>query len=145
VTVVDADVVSHMRAITSPDRRRDAETLIEVMRRATGEEPRMWKTVIGFGSYHYRYESGREGDTPAAGFAARKAATTLYVLDGVEAHGELLGRLGPHTTGVGCVYIKRLDDVDLEVLETLVARSYAALTTGTFTNRAGEGGAARGA
>ena len=133
---MDPEVEAYVQAISSPTRRRDAETLIEVMRRATGEDPRIWKNLVGFGAYHYKYASGREGDAPAAGFAARKAATTVYVLDGVDAHAELLDRLGPHTTGVGCVYVKRLDDVDVDVLETLVARSYAALTKGTFTNRA---------
>ena len=134
---MDPEVRAYLDAISSPARRRDAETLVEVMGRATGEEPRMWKAIVGFGTYHYKYESGREGDAPAAGFAARKAATTVYLLDGVAAHAEQLQRLGPHTTGVGCVYIKRLDDIDLDVLESVVARSYAALTAGVFTNRAG--------
>lgn len=96
----------------------------------------MWKTIAGFGAYHYKYESGREGDAPAAGFAARNAATTVYLLDGVDAHAEALERLGPHTAGVGCLYIKHLDDIDIDVLESVVARSYAALTAGTFTDRA---------
>lgn len=130
-----ADVEAYLETVASA-RRGDAERLIELMRRATGQEPQMWKGIVGFGSYHYKYASGREGDAPAAGFAARKAATTVYVLDGVDAHAELLERLGPHTTGVGCVYVKRLDDVDLDVLEALVAGSYRALTAGTFTNRA---------
>lgn len=81
--------------------------------------------------YHYRYASGREGDAPAAGFAARKAASTVYVLDGVGAHADLLETLGPHSTGVGCIYIKDLQKVDLEVLEAIVTRSYATLTSGT--------------
>ena len=100
----------------------------------------MWGTIVGFGSYHYKYESGREGDAPPAGFAARKSATTVYLLDGVAAHPDLLGRLGPHTTGVGCLYIKRLEDVDVDVLESVVARSYEALTSGTYGGRAREGG-----
>ena len=133
-----ADVEAYVEAIASPARRQDAERLIELMRRATGQEPQMWKGIVGFGSYHYKYASGREGDAPAAGFAARKAATTVYVLDGVDAHAGLLERLGRHTTGVGCVYIKRLDDVDLDVLESVIAASYATLTAGTFTNRAGD-------
>ena len=136
---MDADVEAYVSAIPSPDRRRDAETLIEVMRRATGQEPQMWGTIVGFGSYHYKYQSGREGDAPAAGFAARKSATTVYLLDGVVAHPDLLERLGPHKTGVGCLYIRRLADVDLDALESVVARSYAALTGGTYTKRAGEG------
>jgi hypothetical protein len=131
-----SDVEAYLETVASPARRRDAERLIELMRRATGQEPQMWKGIVGFGSYHYKYASGREGDAPAAGFAARKAATTVYVLDGVGAHAELLERLGPHTTGVGCVYIKRLDDVDLDVLKALVTGSYRALTAGTFTSRA---------
>jgi hypothetical protein len=138
LTSVDPEVQAYVDAIPAPARRRDAETLVEVMRRATGEEPRMWGTIVGFGSYHYKYASGREGDAPAAGFAARKAATTVYVLDGVDVYAEQLEQLGPHTTGVGCVYIKRLDDVDLGVLESVVGRSYAALTAGVFTNRAGD-------
>jgi hypothetical protein len=114
--------------------------MVELMRRATGEEPRMWGSIVGFGEYHYRYSSGREGDSPAAGFAARRAATTVYASDGVGAHAELLEQLGRHTTGVGCIYIKDLGAVDLTVLETIVSRSYAALTAGTYTKRAREGG-----
>ena len=100
----------------------------------------MWGTIVGFGRYHYKYESGREGDMPAAGFSARKAATTVYVPEGVGAHTELLEQLGPHTTGVGCIYMKDLTAVDLDILETVVSRSYTAVTAGTFTKRAREGG-----
>jgi hypothetical protein len=82
----------------------------------------------------------REGDAPAAGFSARKTATTIYVADGVGAHAELLERLGPHTTGVACIYVKDLTAVDLDVLATIVARSYGSLTAGTYTKRAREGG-----
>jgi hypothetical protein len=105
----------YLGGISSPKRRRDAETMVELMRRATGEEPQMWGSIVGFGQYHYKYASGREGDTPAAGFASRKAATTVYVVDGVAAHAELLEQLGPHTTGVGCIYVKDLTAVDLAV------------------------------
>ena len=114
--------------------------MVELIRRATGEEPRMWGSIVGFGQYHYKYESGREGDTPAAGFSARKAATTVYVVDGVGAHAELLEQLGPHTTGVGCIYMKDLTTVDLDVLETIISRSYDTITAGTYTKRAREGG-----
>ena len=100
----------------------------------------MWGTIVGFGQYHYKYDSGREGDIPAAGFSARKAATTVYVADGVGAHTDLLGQLGPHTTGVGCIYMKDLTAVDLDVLEAVVARSFGAVTAGTFTKRARESG-----
>ncbi len=101
----------------------------------------MWGTIVGFGRYHYKYDSGREGDMPAAGFSARKAATTVYVADGVGAHAELLEQLGPHTTGVVCIYMKDLTTIDLDVLEAIVARSHAAITAGTYTKRAREGGA----
>jgi len=137
---MEPGVPEYLGGISSPERRRDAETMVELMRRATGEEPQMWGSIVGFGRYHYRYASGREGDTAAAGFAARKAATTVYVVDGVGAHVELLEQLGPHTTGVGCIYVKDLTAVDLEVLETIVSRSYAALTAGAYTKRAREGG-----
>ncbi|WP_410791811.1 DUF1801 domain-containing protein [Kribbella sp. C-35] len=136
--MTSSEVESHLAKVRSATRRRDAETMIELMRRVTGEEPRMWATVVGFGEYHYRYESGREGDAPAAGFAPRSTATTVYLNDGVGAHADLLEKLGPHTTGVGCVYIKKLDEIDLDVLETVVRRSYQNLTAGTYPHRARE-------
>jgi hypothetical protein len=135
---MDAGVQAYLDGIPSPTRRHDAVTMVDLMRRATGEEPEMWGSIVGFGNYHYQYASGRSGDAPAAGFAARKAATTIYVSDGVVAHTELLARLGPHTTGVACIYVKALSAVDLDVLETIISRSYAALTAGTYTNRARE-------
>ena len=131
-----AEVQEYLDAVASQKRRRDGYTLVELMERVTGEQPRLWGSMVGFGQYHYRYASGREGDAPAASFAARKAASTVYVLDGVGAYGELLERLGPHSTGVGCIYIKDLGAVDLDVLEAIVARSYATLTAGTFPRRA---------
>jgi hypothetical protein len=136
------DVQAYLDGISSPARRRDAETMVELMRRATGKEPQMWGTIVGFGRYHYEYASGRQGDSAAAGFSARKAATVVYVADGVGAHTELLDRLGPHTTGVGCIYLKHVDAVDVGVLETIVSRSFATLTAGTYTQRAREGGKA---
>jgi hypothetical protein len=137
---MEAAVRAYLDGIASATRRRDAETMVELMRRATGQEPRMWGTIVAFGEYHYRYASGREGDAPAAGFAARKQATTVYVNDGVAAHGEDLERLGPHTTGVACIYLKDLTSVDLDALERIVTRSYRTLSDGTYTNRAREGG-----
>jgi len=133
-------VRDYLDGVASPKRRRDAETMIELMQRATGEEPKMWGSIVVFGMYHYKYASGREGDSGAAGFAARKSATTVYVTDGVGAHTALLEQLGPHTTGVACIYIKDLTTVDLEILETIVARSYDTLTAGTYTQRAREAG-----
>lgn len=133
-------VQERLEGIGHRKRQRDAATLLDLMRRVTGKTAQLWGSVIGFGQYHYRYASGREGDAPAAAFSPRKAATTVYVQDGTGAHADLLARLGPHTIGVGCLYIKDLEAVDLQVLEEIVAKSYAALTAGTYTSRARESG-----
>ncbi len=122
-------VQDYLETIPGATRRRDAETLVDLMGRVTGQEAAMWgKSIIGFGQYHYKYATGREGDTAAVGFAPRKAATTIYLLDGVGAYTEPLSRLGPHTTGVGCLYLKDLSKVDLAVLEAIVDESYRTLT-----------------
>ena len=137
----DAKLQEYLAKIARPTRKRDAYTLVELMSRATGEQPRVWGSMVGFGRYHYKYASGREGDAASVGFAARKAATTVYLLDGVGAHAELLERLGPHKTGVGCLYLKDLATVDLSVLEQMIKSSYETRTAGTYRLRAQEGGA----
>lgn len=127
----DADVTAFLSAVPHPVRRRDARTLVGLLTRVTGEDPTLWgPSIVGFGTYHYRYASGREGDMAAAGFSPRKAATTIYLMDGVDAHADLLERLGPHTTGTGCLYVKDLDDVDLGVLEAILRASWSTLTAG---------------
>ena len=132
-------VQDYLETIPGATRRRDAETLVDLMSRVTGQEATMWgKSIIGFGQYHYKYATGREGDTAAVGFAPRKAATTIYLLDGVGAYTEPLSRLGPHTTGVGCLYVKDLSKVDLAVLEAIVDESYRTLTAGTHGQRAAD-------
>ena len=136
----DAKLQEYLANIAQPTRKRDAHTLVELMRRATGEPPQVSGSMVGFGQYHYKYASGREGDSSPVGFAARKAATTVYLMDGVGAHAELLERLGPHKTGVGCLYLKDLAVVDLAVLEEMIKRSYATVTAGTYTLRARDGG-----
>jgi hypothetical protein len=106
-------------ALTDPIRRADAKALIKLMQKASGEKPTMWgPSIIGFGSHHYMYDSGREGDMPLIALSPRKAATVLYGLSGSKA---LLAKLGKHTTGKGCVYIKKLADVNQKVLETMAA------------------------
>lgn len=136
---VATDVARYLDGLAPQRRRHDAETLVDLMTRATGERASMWgPSIVAFGTYHYRYDSGREGDAPAAGFAARKAATTIYLPDGVVAHEEQLRRLGEHTSGVGCVYVKRLEQVDLDVLERIVTASYTTVTSGTFPGRGRE-------
>jgi hypothetical protein len=125
------DDVAGLIARSSPAiRRRDAETLTALMQEITGREPATWGTIIGFGSVHYRYPTGTEGDSGLLGFAPRKAATTIYLFDGVATHEEALAALGPHTTGVGCLYIKDLEQIDLDVLRGILERSLAWIEAG---------------
>ena len=138
---VDPAVRAFVDGVEPARRRADADTLLQVMSRVTGEQPRLHGTIVGFGRYHYRYDSGREGEAPAAAFAPRKAATVVYLADGVGAHEDRLARLGPHTTGVGCLYLKDLSAVDLGVLEEIVAASYRTLSRGTYGQRARDGAA----
>jgi hypothetical protein len=114
-----------VEGVADERRRAEARRLVELMGEETGQPAVLWgQSIIGFGSRHYRYESGREGDVPAIGFSPRKAQTVLYLTGGVEAYQDLLARLGPHTTGKGCLYLKRLDTVDDTVLREIVGRSF---------------------
>jgi len=124
--------------VTPEKRRRDAVTLLAMMRDVTGEEPIVDRGIVGFGTYHYRYASGREGDAPAAAFAPRKAATSIYLPDGIGAHADELAQLGPHTSGVGCLYIKDLSACDTGVLRRIIETSYRAAKSGIFANPAHE-------
>ena len=139
--MVEADpaIAEFLDQIGSTKRRRDAERLLEIMGRVTGESPRLRGSIIGFGDYHFTYESGREGDTAPVSFSPRKAATTIYLLDGTSRYPDQLRRLGPHTTGTACLYIKDLDAVDTGVLEEIIATSHRILMEGTYTSRAREG------
>lgn len=136
----DDAVRAHFDTVTGATRRRDAETLLGMFGRITTEPARLWPgSIIGFGRYHYRYESGREGDAAAAGFSPRKASMSIYFADGLGAYADELARLGPHKTGVGCLYITDLAKVDLAVLEQMVTASYAAVTAGdSYGHRARE-------
>jgi hypothetical protein len=141
-TVAGPEAVrAYIDAVASPTRRRDAETLLELMTRVTGETAHLWgPSIVGFGTYHYKYASGREGDAPSAGFSPRKAATTIYLPDGVGAYPDQLARLGEHATGVGCLYLKDLDRIDLGVLEEIIDSSYRTATSGVYGHRARESG-----
>ena len=114
-------------AAVKPDvRRDDGLALLDLMQRISGEPAAMWgPSIIGFGSYHYKYDSGREGDICRIGFSPRKAELVLYLIDGFDSHADLLAHLGKHRTGVSCLYIKKLADVDMAVLEELIAASLA--------------------
>jgi hypothetical protein len=120
-------VASVVNALTEPSKRSDAKAIIAMMKRATGEAPRMWgPSIIGFGSLHYKTESGREGDTVLVGLSPRKPATVLYGVTGFRNAEAVLARLGKHSLGKGCLYIKKLADVDEKVLEELIAKAVAA-------------------
>jgi Domain of unknown function (DU1801) len=121
-------VSEYINAIPDDTKRADAKALVKLMQSATGKRPQMWgPSIIGFGSYHYTYESGREGDMPVVGFSPRKAATVLYLNLGLGETDALLAKLGNHKAGKSCVYIKKLADVDRKVLEALIAKSVSLL------------------
>ena len=117
----DMRVADFIAAAPDATRRADAETICAMMERITGDPPVMWgPSIIGFGSYRYKYDSGREGEICRLGFSPRKAELVLYILSGGDEEAALLARLGKHKTGKACLYIRRLADVDMDVLETLV-------------------------
>ena len=120
----DASVDAYLEAIPDDIRRQDCRAVIEIMRKATKAEPKMWGPgIVGFGDQHLRYESGRELDWFLTGFASRKTDLTLYIMPGFSRYDELMGRLGKHKTGKSCLYLKRLSDVDVKVLDELVTAS----------------------
>lgn len=121
--------VEQFLADVPANRREEAEKIIAIMSRITGEQPVMWgPSIIGFGKYHYKYESGREGDIGLLGFSPRKANLTIYFSDGFHRQGDLLENLGKHKSSVSCLYLNKLADVDLDVLEQMLQRSYDHLT-----------------
>jgi len=120
-------VTAFIGAVTDPVKRADAKAIVKMMQSATGEKPKMWgPSIIGFGSCHYKYDSGREGDMPIIGFSPRKAATVLY-LSASSDSAALLAKLGKHTGGKSCLYIKKLADVDQKVLDTMIGKSVTAM------------------
>lgn len=122
--VTDADVVEFLNNVEDSRKRDDSFTVLEMMREISGEEPKMWgPAIVGFGSVHYKYATGREGDMPVVGFSPRKQALTLYIANDFEHYDDLMQKLGKHTTGKACLYIKRLSDIDTNVLRELVTKS----------------------
>lgn len=123
-TPTTTDPHEFIAAVEHPVRRADAQVLIEMMSRVTGCEPKMWgPSIIGFGRYHYRYDSGREGDFMITGFSPRKANLVVYILPGYDDIGEQLDQLGKHKIGKSCLYVNKLADVDVDVLERIVTDS----------------------
>lgn len=122
--VNEASVEGFLNSVTDEQKREDCFEILRLMKQVTKEEPKMWgSSIVGFGSYHYKGASGREGDWLLTGFSPRKENLTLYIMGGFDLHQDLLKKLGKHKTSVGCLYIKKLDDVDKEVLKELVAES----------------------
>ena len=120
----DASVAAFLDTVEDPKKREDARRVMALMEEITGEKPKMWGTsIVGFGEHHYKYESGREGDMCLIGFSPRKANLTLYIVGGFPRHEDLLKQLGKHTLGKGCLYIKRLDDVNMKTLGEIIRTS----------------------
>ena len=125
-TPTQASVDAYINAVEDAQKRADCRAVAAMMAEVTGAPAQMWgPSIVGFGSYHYRYASGREGDFMETGFAARKRAITLYIMAGFSEYGDLLAKLGKHDTGKSCLYVKRLADVDQAVLREMVERSVA--------------------
>jgi len=121
----DRSVESYIASLDDEQLVDDSQVLVEMMRRISGLEPTLWNVgTIGFGTYHYKYDTGREGDGHTIGFYPRKGKLTIYLMDGTRRHTELLAKLGKHSTTGYCVYIKRLGDVDRDILEQIVRGSY---------------------
>jgi len=117
-------VSEFLDAVEDPQKRADSYAVLEIMREITGEEPVMWGTsMVGFGSYHYKYESGREGDAFLTGFSPRKANLTLYIMAGFSNYDSIMAKLGKYKTGKSCLYVKRLADIDLPSLKQLIKQS----------------------
>lgn len=126
--VNDASVTEFLNRVADEGKRNDCFEVLRMMKQITKAEPKMWgSSIVGFGTYHYKGKSGREGDWMLTGFSPRKQNLTLYLMAGFDAHAALLKKLGKHSTSMGCLYIKRLDDVDRKVLKELVQASVTRL------------------
>lgn len=120
----ELSVEKFLTSIEDKKRREDSLAVLDIMKRITNEEPKIWGTsIIGFGDYHYKYASGREGDWFVTGFSPRKASLSLYIMSGFKEYEELLSKLGKFKTGVSCLYINKLEDVDITVLKRLITLS----------------------
>ena len=118
------DVKAFLNSVENDKKRQDSFTILELMKQVTGKQPEMWgDSIVGFGSYHYKYASGREGDWFITGFSPRKQNLTLYIMAGFDEYDQLLGKLGKHSIGKSCLYIKKIEDIDMDVLKELVQKS----------------------
>jgi hypothetical protein len=127
----EASVEEFLNSIGDEERRRDSFHALEIFKRLTGEEPKMWgPSIVGFGSRVLKYDSGRELDWMLTGFSPRKGNLTLYIMDGFAKYDDLMARLGKHKTGKSCLYVKKLSDIDQAVLEELISESVASIRRG---------------
>ncbi len=119
-----ASVEKFLNSVKDDQKREDSFKILKIMKKITKVEPKMWgKSIIGFGNYHYKYASGREGDWFITGFSPRKQSITLYIMAEINKYKDLLSKLGKHKTGIGCLYINKLDDVDMKMLKELISTS----------------------
>jgi len=119
-------VSAFLNAVEPAEKRKDAKELLKIFKEITGLKPKMWGTsIVGFGSYHYVYESGREGDMPMTGFSPRKQNLTVYIMGGFDQYEDLLEKIGKHKHGKACLYFKKLEDIDQKVFKTMVKQSMA--------------------
>ena len=124
------DVTDFINSVADPAKREDSFRIIEIMKQHTGFEPKMWgPSIVGFGSYHYKYDSGHEGDAPLVGFSPRAAAISLYLYTSFPKKEELLERFGKYKAGAGCIYIKKLKDIDIDTFAEMISESVAYLTS----------------
>ena len=125
----DASVEDFLATVSDENKRRDCNTLLQLMQRITAAEPTMWgDSIVGFGEYHYRYASGRSGEWFVAGFSPRKQNLTIYIMSGFEGCDDLMAQLGKYKLGKCCLYVKKLDDIDMNILEKLIKHSATTLT-----------------
>ena len=120
----NASVSAFLATVEDDQKRRDCKAVVKIMKEVTGARPKMWgASIVGFGSYHYKYASGREGDWMLTGFSPRKQNLTLYIMDGFKGRAALMKKLGKHKTGKSCLYVKKLEDIEMDVLRELITRS----------------------
>ncbi len=123
-TETKSSVTAFINAVPDEQKRKDSLRIIKMMKQASGKEPKMWgPSIIGFDSYHYKYESGREGDMPIVAFSPRKPAIVFYLTGGFESREKLLNQLGKYKTGKGCIYVKKLEDVNEKILKEMIGQS----------------------
>lgn len=121
-----ASVSAFLKSVEHPKRKDDAQTIKKLMDKVTGWKAKMWgPSIVGYGEYHYKYDSGREGDFLITGFSPRKQALTIYIMPGFSQYDDLMAKLGKYKTGRSCLYINKLEDIDIKVLETLIKKSVA--------------------